>query len=152
MIDLEEFMTDKQRRIKEAADLFILGYNCAQSTAAPFYDKTEVDKETILKASSAFGGGVAKLKNVCGVVSGIALIFGLTQDRELSDADTKAQFYKEAQSLISRFAEKNDTVICAELLDDLEKNPPADERYREKSCLKLVEDGATILCDYFGIE
>lgn len=145
-------MTDKQRRISEAADLFISGYNCAQSTAAPFYDKTAVEKDTILKASSAFGGGVAKLKNVCGVVSGIALIFGLTQDRELSDADTKAQFYKDAQKLISKFTEKNDTVVCAELLDELEKNPPSDERYKEKSCLKLVEDGAAILCDYLGIK
>lgn len=145
-------MTDRQKRIKEAADLFISGYNCAQSTAAPFCDKTELTKDTILKASSAFGGGVAKLKNVCGVVSGIALIFGLTQDRELSDKETKARFYNDAQSLISKFTEKNDTVVCAELLDNLEKNPPEDERYKEKSCLKLVEDGAAILCDYFGIE
>lgn len=145
-------MTDKQKRINEAAELFVSGYNCAQSTAAPFYDKTGLDKTTILKASSAFGGGVAKLKNVCGVVSGIALIFGLTQDRELSDSDTKAQFYKDAQSVISKFTEKNNTVICADLLDELEKNPPAEERYKEKSCLKLVEDGAAILCDYFGIE
>lgn len=145
-------MTDREKRIKEAADLFISGYNCAQSTATPFFDKTGLDKGTILKASSAFGGGVAKLKNVCGVVSGIALIFGLTQDRELSDADTKAQFYQDAQSLISKFTEENDTVICVELLDNLEKNPPEEERYKEKSCLKLVEDGAAILCDYLGIE
>jgi len=145
-------MTEKQKRIKKAGDMFISGYNCAQSTAAPFADLVGMDENTMLKASSGFGGGVVKLKDVCGVVSGIALVYGLSQDKDLSDADTKTKFYEDGQKLVSKFTEKNNTNICAELLDNFEKNPPADEPYASKPCLKLVEDGASVLCDYFGIE
>ncbi len=146
-------MTEKQKRIEKAGDLFNKGYNCAQATAVPFYDVVGVEEDTLIKTSCAFGGGVARMRNVCGVVSGIALIFGLSRPcLDVTDPDAKADMYEKAQELINKFSAKNDTVICSELLDDFEKNPPNEEPYTSKPCLKLVEDGAAILCDYLGIE
>ena len=146
-------MMDKQERINRAREMFIKGFNCAQATAAPFFDIAGTDEKTLIKASSAFGGGVARLRNVCGVVSGIALVFGLSHtDIDVSDTDAKERFYEDAQALIKGFSEKYDTVICAELLDMLKENPPQDMPYCDKPCLKLVEDGAELLCKYFEIE
>ncbi len=146
-------MTEKQKLIKRAGDMFIEGYNCAQSTTAPFNDIVGVDEDTLIKASCAFGGGVARLRNVCGVVSGIAFIFGLSSPcLDVTDEDAKADMYGKAQELISKFTAKNETVICSELLDDFEKNPPKSEPYKDNPCLKLVEDGVALLCDYLGIE
>ena len=146
-------MTEKEIRIKKAGDMFLAGYNCAQSTAVPFYDVVDIDEKTLIRASYAFGGGVARTRNVCGVVSGIALIFGLNEPEiDYSDKDAKASLYEAAKELIDKFTDSNNTMLCSELLDDFEKNPPADIPYKEKPCLKLVEDGAAILCDYLGIK
>ena len=146
-------MTEKQTRIKKAGEMFNEGYNCAQATAVPFYDIVGVDEDTLIKASCAFGGGVARMRNVCGVVSGIALVYGLSRPcLDVTDADAKADMYEKAQDLINKFSAKNDTVICSELLDNFEKNPLKEEPYSSKPCLKLVVDGAAILCDYLGIE
>ena len=147
-------MTEKDKKIQEAAEMFLSGYNCAQATAAPFADLVGMDSKTMIKASAAFGGGVSKLREVCGVVSGMMLIYGLSQDdnTDLSNKEVKGELYANGQVLVKKFSDMNDTINCGELLDEFEKNPPSQERYKAKPCLKLVEDGAGILCDYFGIE
>ena len=147
-------MTEKEKRIEEAGKMFLSGYNCAQATAAPFGDLVGMDEKTLIKASAAFGGGVSKLREVCGVVSGIMLIYGLSQDdsTDLSVKAEKAILYENGQVLIKKFSDMNKTINCGELLEVFEKDMMPQERYKEKPCLKLVEDGAGILCDYFGIE
>jgi C_GCAxxG_C_C family probable redox protein len=150
-------MTERERRVKDASDMFLSGFNCAQSTAAPFSDLVGMDSKTMIKASAAFGGGVSKLREVCGVVSGIMLVYGLSQDEntDLSSKKEKAKLYENGQVLVKEFSDLNDTINCGELLEVFDKNPmPADrtdEYYKERPCLKLVEDGAQILCDYFNI-
>ena len=147
-------MTEKEKRVKSAADMFLSGYNCAQATAAPFADLVGMDEKMMIKASAAFGGGVSKLREVCGVVSGVMLVYGLSQDDsiDLSNKEVKGEMYATGQTLVAKFSDENGTINCGELLDDFEKNPSSQEPYKAKPCLKLVEDGAGILCDYFGIE
>jgi C_GCAxxG_C_C family probable redox protein len=146
-------MTEKERRIEKAGAMFLAGYNCAQATAVPFGDLVGMDEKMLIKASAAFGGGVSKLKEVCGVVSGMMLIYGLSQDdkTDLSVKEEKDKLYANGQVLVKKFSDKHNTINCGVLLKVFEDNPSPQERYKEKPCLKLVEDGAAILCDYFGI-
>jgi|GEM_PF-1359660 len=144
---------DKNAKVIEAKELFFKSYNCAQSTAVPFAEECGMEKDTMLKACSAFGGGVAGLKEVCGVVMGITMVVGLIENRiDTSDKEAKAEIKGIAQGLIKKFTDINKTINCGELLEDFEKNPlPAkegEEYYAEKPCTKLVEDGVRILCDY----
>lgn len=151
-------MTDREKRISIASNMFVSGYNCAQSTAVPFYDLVGADETILIKASAAFGGGVARLREVCGVVSGMMIVFGLSQDDyiDFSIKEEKTKLYEDGQELIARFSALNNTVNCGELLEAFDKNPMpegnTDEIYKEHPCLKLVQDGVNILCDYLGLE
>lgn len=146
-------MCDREKRIDQAKEYFLSGYNCTQSTALPFYDLVGIDKATLKKVASVFGGGVAGLKEVCGVITGITMVVGLNEgDIDVTDKELKDELKLITQDLISKFLEANDTINCGELLDDFEKNPISTDEssvYYKKPCLKLVEDGARILCDYF---
>ena len=151
-------MTDREKRIATATNMFVSGYNCAQSTAVSFCDLVAADETILIKASAAFGGGVVRLREVCGVVSGMMIVFGLSQDdfTDFSIKEEKAKFYEGGQELIARFSALNKTINCGELLEVFDKNPLPEDRtgeyYKEHPCLKLVEDGVNILCDYFGME
>ena len=62
---------------KRARDLFLEGYNCAQAVACAFCDLTGLDQETTARLSSSFGGGMGRMREVCGTVSGALLVLGL---------------------------------------------------------------------------
>ena len=62
---------------EKAESLFLEGYNCAQSVFCAFCDDLGIDFETALKMSSSFGGGMGRLREVCGVVSAMFMIAGL---------------------------------------------------------------------------
>ena len=68
-------MTEKQT---EAAELFLQGYNCAQSVCGAFAQELGMDKELLLDMSAAFGGGFARTRNLCGAVSGIGMVISLS--------------------------------------------------------------------------
>ncbi len=116
-------MTSDQR-VEKARKLFLSGYNCAQSVAAAFTDLTQLNENTMLKMASSFGGGVGHLKEVCGVVSGMALIAGLLYG-EIDPADkaTKDAHYDRVQTFALKFKDEFDSLICRDLLDSAEKNP-----------------------------
>ncbi|MDF2568396.1 MAG: GCAxxG family probable redox protein, partial [Oscillospiraceae bacterium] len=59
---------------KRANELFKQGYNCSQAVFAAFCDETGIDFETALKISSSFGGGMGRLREVCGTVSGMFMV------------------------------------------------------------------------------
>jgi C_GCAxxG_C_C family probable redox protein len=148
-------LSEKAKKIKAAKDAFMQGYNCAQSTALPFCSEVGIDEKTLLNVSVAFGGGVARLREVCGVVSGIAIIVGLKENRDYSNPESKKDIYVIAQDLIKKFEAKNNTINCGELLEIFDKSPIPSERtdayYQDRPCARLVEDGAEILCDYFAM-
>jgi len=138
-------MTTDQR-IKAARDLFLGGYNCAQSVAAAFTDQTQLDEKTVLKMASSFGGGVGHMKEICGVISGMALIAGLLYgDINPADKATKEAHYGRVQTIALQFKDEFDSLICLDLLDRNEKNPHSEEPYASRPCLVYVEKAAEIL-------
>ena len=148
-------MSKKDTYINQALEAFNTGLNCAQSTAVPFAKVVGMDEKTLLNASAAFGGGVARLRGICGVASGIALIVGLHEDKDYNDGETKKEIYTIVQELFKKFEAINGSYICGDLLDIVDDSPIPSERtkeyYEERPCAKFVEDGATIICDYLGI-
>lgn len=130
--------------------------NCAQSVAAAFCEECGFDRSTMLRLSCSFGGGMGRLREVCGAVSGMLLVAGmLYASDDPTDDDAKAKHYERVQELALKFKEKNGSIICRELLgldlegaDDPVPSKRTEEYYQTRPCAELVEDGADILMDY----
>lgn len=104
-------------RAEAAAENFRQGYNCAQSVCLAFADVLKLDRETILKLSSSFGGGMGRLREVCGAVSAMFMIAGVMRGYSSPNDDTvKSAHYALIQSLAEEFKAQHGTIICRELL------------------------------------
>lgn len=135
-----------------AKALFLEGYNCSQAVVGAFHDKMGLDFETAIKLSSSFGGGMGRLREVCGTVSGMFMVVGAMYGyTDTSDKDAKAKHYELIQSLAKKFSDKNGYIVCRELLELSTKkdDPIPSERtkqyYERRPCAEYVYDAAAIL-------
>ena len=136
-----------------AAELFLKGYNCAQAVAVALCDVTGLDETLSARLSSSFGGGLGRLREVCGAVSGMAMVAGALYGYEDPQDDAaKKVHYERIQQLAGQFRNRMGTIICRELLE----NPPSDptpsprtaEYYADRPCARFVMVAAEILDDY----
>lgn len=136
-----------------AAELFLKGYNCAQTLAVAFCDVTGLSEDFSAKMASSFGGGMGRLREVCGAVSGMMLVAGLLYGYETpGDDESKKAHYARVQELAGRFREEVGSIVCREIL----KNPPSDpnptprtaEFYKKRPCVRMVMTAARILDQY----
>ena len=141
--------------VKQAKEMFEQGYSCSQAIFAAFADETGLDPETAIKISSSFGGGMGRLREVCGAVSGMFLVVGAKYGyTDPQDKLAKDEHYRLIQSLAKKFKERHGTIICRELLGREAgwDNPKSDERtrdyYNARPCKKLVVEAAMILDEY----
>ena len=137
---------------QRAADLFHQGYNCAQSVFAAFCDDLGIDMETALKLAAPFGGGMGRMREVCGAVSGMFLVAGLEYGYTDPKAfGAKADHYQLIQELAQKFREENHSIICRELLglgagsDCPVPEKRTSEYYRKRPCAELVACAAGIM-------
>ena len=139
-----------------AAELFLSGYNCAQAVVVAFSDVTGLERDFAAKFSSSFGGGMGRMREVCGAVSGMLMVAGLLYgytDPGEGDCNKKAH-YALVQELASKFREEVGSIVCREIL----KNPPSDpnptprtaEFYAQRPCARMVMLAAKILDDYIA--
>lgn len=142
---------------KKGKEFFLKGYNCAQSVFCAFSDELGIDFETALKLSSSFGGGMGRLREVCGAVSAMFLIVGLKYGyTEPNNDEIKESHYERIQNLAKEFEKTNGSIICRELLNlDLKYDIPTPEKrneqyYKDRPCLKLVESACEILYNYIS--
>ena len=122
----------------QAKALFLEGYNCAQAVFVVFAEDYGISREAALKLSSSFGGGVARLHEVCGAVCGMAMALGLIEGN--TDPKDKLSHYEKVRELISEFSKKHGGYICRELLASGEK----------KNCAEFVYSAAEILENYLN--
>ena len=102
-----------ETKTEKAVELFHTGYNCAQSVFCAFCEDFGMDFETGLKLSSSFGGGMGRLREVCGAVSAMFMIAGLKYGYTEPNNDTvKQAHYRRIQKLAEEFEEKHNTIIC----------------------------------------
>ena len=137
---------------KEAERLFLEGYNCAQAVFCAFRDETRLSLEDAARLSSSFGGGMGRLREVCGTVSGALLALGMLRGyADPQDPELKKAHYKRVQEYARRFREENGTIICRELLKDVPvtpgdtPEPRTPEFYARRPCLRLAGQAAAIL-------
>lgn len=140
---------------KKAGELFHEGYNCAQAVIAVFAEEVGLDMDTAMKFGASFGGGLGKMREVCGAVSGMAMAAGMKYGAyEIGDNARKKEHYALIQELARRFKEKNGTIICRELLHldkgIYEATPEvrSTEYYKKRPCREMVEDAAYIFAQY----
>ena len=137
----------------QAAQLFLDGYNCAQAITVAFSDVTGLDKDFSARMASSFGGGIGRLREVCGAVSGMVMVAGILYGYDAnSEESAKKEHYTLVQDLANKFKEETGSIICRELL----KNPPSDpnptprtaEFYKQRPCTRMVMVAAKILDEY----
>ena len=138
----------------QAAELFLSGCNCAQAVAVAFCDVTGMEPEFAKKISCGFGGGVGRLREICGAVSGMVmaadLLYGYTEPGE--DDVHKKEYYALVQQLCKAFEAENGSYICREILDNSPTDPTpcprTAEYYAQRPCARMVMSAARILDDY----
>ncbi len=140
-----------------AEEYFKSGYNCAQAVVLAFVDEMKMDGQTALKLASPFGGGLSRLREVCGAVGGMAIVFGVLFGYDSpTDQQTKAQNYATFQALVMKFKEQNGSYICKELLGEMGKStaPTPEKRteayYKKRPCSQMVASAAQILEEYIN--
>lgn len=144
-------MTAKEK----ARSYFLEGFNCSQSVFCAFSDRFGIDEETAKKIAAGLGGGVGRMREVCGAVSASAMVLGsVCAPVDGSDTESKKKNYELVREFSERFLQRHSSVVCRELLKmrvKMEKTPMPDDRtaeyYKNRPCLKVVEDAAEILED-----
>lgn len=142
-------------RAEKARNYFLEGYNCSQSVFLAFTDLTGFDEKTALLISSSFGGGMGRLREVCGAVSGMFMAAGVLYGYTDPKAGTeKTEHYKRIQGLAEAFKERNGSIVCRDILGKIAEDKsfiPSErtaEYYKSRPCAKMVEDAVEILEAY----
>ena len=135
---------------EKAQALFLEGCNCAQAVFAAFCDVTGFSRQEAMRLASSFGGGVGRMREICGALSGAFLAMGwLYGYEEPGDDGEKAAHYARVQELAAAFRERHGAIQCRELLNHPDTGatptPRTETFYRDRPCAKLVRDAAALL-------
>lgn len=140
-----------------AAENFKNGYNCAQAVLLAFCDKTGLDETTAAKLTSGFGGGIGRLREVCGAASGAFMVISLVYgDGGIAPRERKGALYARIQDFAARFKAHNGSYLCRELLSGVtaDRTPLPDSRtaeyYQKRPCSEIVRDAADMLETYLA--
>ena len=134
----------------KAAELFLSGYNCAQAVAVAFHEELGLTEQQAARMVSAFGGGMGRMREVCGAVSGMLFVLGSLYGYDTPGDDVrKKELYSRVQALAADFRAENGSIICREIL----KNPPTDptpsprtaEYYAQRPCARMVLTAARLM-------
>ena len=139
-------------RVEQATATFEEGYTCAQSVFSTYADLFGMDKETALKLSSPMGGGIGRMREVCGAVSAMALLAGLKEgNTDPANEEGKEKIYLLTRQMAEKFREQFGTIVCRELLgiEGMEESAKPSVRtqqyYQERPCLQLIAAAAKII-------
>lgn len=139
-----------------AMEYFHEGYNCSQAVFLAFSEIHKLDKKMASMLSSSFGGGMGRLREVCGAVSGMFMVLGAAYGYDdPKDSQAKKEHYERIQELAKEFRQLNNSIICRDLLGIKEKGPQpptpearTQEYYQKRPCSKMVGSAAMILERY----
>lgn len=145
----------KKERANIAATAHQRNYNCAQSVLMAYPELFQPDDEAIFRLASGFGGGMGRLQEACGAVTGGFMVIGLKMGSRFPDDERKEIIVRHIQEFVRRFREIHGTIKCYDLIGvDLNTEEGRAEqkspRLREKVCEKCVMDAVNILEDIFS--
>lgn len=139
-----------------AKQYFLQGYNCSQAVLLAFAEDLGIDEKTAVMISSGFGGGIGRMREVCGAVSGMVMVTGLKYGYDNpKNFEAKKELYKKIQNLADEFKKDNGSIICRELLGLSEKEKITStpekrtaEYYKKRPCPELVKFAADLVDNY----
>lgn len=156
--DKQPLTPELEARVQRAVDNFMQGYGCCQSVVAAFADLYNLDDTMAKRIAAGFGGGVGRLRMMCGAVSAIVILAGLDRGQiDGADRKGKSMCYKVVQELLDEFKVQNGSVVCAELLglkghekaqSSYVASPRTAEYYKTRPCAAKVESAARIFAEY----
>lgn len=156
--DKQPLTPELEARVQCAVDNFMQGYGCCQSVVAAFADLYNLDDTMAKRIAAGFGGGVGRMRMMCGAVSGIVILAGLDRGQiDGADRKGKSMCYKVVQELLDEFKVQNGSVVCAELLglkghekaqSSYVASPRTAEYYKTRPCAAKVESAARIFAEY----
>lgn len=141
---------------QKAMKLFLEGYNCSQSVILAFEEELGMDPKILAKISSSFGGGMGRLREVCGSVSGMfmvaGLIYGYDDPKSLED---KTNHYKRIQELAEEFRQESGSIVCKDLLgvsgkESYQPEKRTKEYYKKRPCKELIGYAAACMEEYLN--
>lgn len=143
-------MKKKVNRALLAKQYFRKGYSCSQAIVLAYKDLIKLDEETCLKIASPFGGGFARLREVCGAFSGMMIVFGYLKGNPTIDLKRKQELYTEIQEMAKEFTDLNGFLRCRDLLKLHSKSSPKPSKrnkqyYHNRPCEEIVGNAARIL-------
>lgn len=131
------------------------GCNCAQSVLTAFTDLTGLTEAQSMKIASSFGGGMGRLREVCGALTGAFMVLGLLYaDDHVPEHGAKSTHYERVQEFAAKFREQNGSILCRDLLAGVETVPGkvpekrSKEYYEKRPCGELVRYAADLLDRY----
>lgn len=137
---------------EQAKQLFLSGLNCSQSVAMAFCDEMNMDSETVKKLVIGFGGGMGRLREVCGAVSGMVFVLSA-----LYGDKGRTEVYSMVQTVAKEYEKANGSIVCRELLGMAPKqidSPIPEERtkeyYKKRPCAELCRIAADILENFIN--
>ena len=145
-------------RGQKAEEYFKSGYNCAQAVVMAFADVIGGDTQAYLRLSSSFGGGIGRLREVCGAFSGSCMVAGLLRGYDNENGVDKGSHYALIQRLALKNKLQNGSIICKELLGTTVNLSSADpsvrtaEYVKKRPCAELCRIAADILAEELGID
>ncbi len=146
---------DQINHAERAAALFKEGYNCAQSVFAAYHEELGLDQATALKLASSFGGGMGRLREVCGALTGLFMVAGMKYGyADPQDLAAKKAHYQRIQDLARQFRTEYGSILCRDIIPpesastDPTPEPRTDAYYRQRSCADYVRYAAGLLDEY----
>ena len=136
--------------VEKAEALFLSGMNCSQAVFGAFAEDFGMDASTAAKVACGLGGGVGRLREVCGTVTGASLVLGLKYGED------KAVVYPHVQDFCARFKAECGSIVCRELLAGVPATtggaPEARtaEYYKKRPCVELVKLSVRLLEEMLG--
>ena len=138
---------------EKAISSFRGDFNCAQSVLSAYATQYGLEKDTALKIACGFGGGMGRLQNTCGAVSGAFMVIGLKFGMGINgDKEARDLTYQLIREFANRFQKIHGSIICKKLLGCDINTPEGKEYYDqndffEKKCFQSLKDSARILDD-----
>lgn len=153
---------------EKAKELFLEGYNCSQAVFVAYAERYGLDKELALKVSASFGGGMGRMREICGAVSGMLMVAGMeTGQTKPRDPAAKQANYDMVQRLAKRYKEEYGSIVCKELLGlvpmsgrekadadtglkaaeftDTKPEERTEDYYKKRPCLEQIQKACDIL-------
>lgn len=157
-MEKKEIIIDVNERVERACGYFKSGYNCAQAVVMAFDDVMEQSPEMLARLTAPFGGGMGRMREVCGTVSGMTFLAGaISPSVDPSNLEDRKANYALVQHFAEQFRRENGDIVCRRLLglepmvERTETAMPSqrtEEYYKKRPCVEYVGCAARIVAEY----